>query len=383
MTTLLCTAAGVALILLVAYDVYATVLHASARYGPVGERLNRLVWRVSRGIARRAGRRRRHVTLNIIGPLLLPLLVVVYLILLITGFGFIYYPHIVEGFTHDHPHSGSLFDEALYFSGVTLTTAGYGDIAPVSAFLRAVAVIESASGFALISLAITYLLSVYGALERKRAVALSLYHQAGEGADASGLIAHHFVDGRFHGLRDSLRQATRDVQTMLESHVEHPVIHYFHPLETYKSLPRILFLLLEACAVLRAALDPEEYSDLRNYPEVRTLEASSAHVLGAMVDSLDLERRERRTLSPEEVREDEARWRRRYEQHLRLLRAAGIKLREDVEVGWAEYRDRRRLWESKLNRLSVYLGYEWEEVAGDDDLEYAHDEEREKAERPA
>jgi hypothetical protein len=356
MTTLLWTAAGVALVLLVAYDVYATVLHASARYGPVGERLNRLVWRITRGIARRFGRRRRHVTLNMVGPLLLPLLVIVYLILLISGFGFIYYPHIVEGFTHNHPHTGGQFDEALYFSGVALTTVGYGDIVPTRAFLRAIAVVESASGFALIS----------------------LYHQAGEGADASGLIAHHSVGGRFYGLRESLRQATRDMQSMLESHVEHPVIHYFHPLETYKSLPRILFLLLEACAVLRATLDPKEYSDLCNYPEVRTLEATSIHVLGELVDSLDLERREGRTLNREEIAEDEARWRRRYEQHLERLGVAGIKVREDIEFGWIEYRDRRRVWESKLNRLSIYLGYEWEEVTGDDDLDYAHDEEREE-----
>ncbi|HZI17311.1 MAG TPA: potassium channel family protein [Pyrinomonadaceae bacterium] len=381
MTTLLWTAAGVALLLLVAYDVYATVLHASAHYGPVGERLNRLAWRVARFFASRGGRRRRHAWLNVVGPLLLPLLVATYIILLVVGFALIYYPHIAEGFTHDHPHTGDLFDEALYFSGVTLTTVGYGDVAPVHSWMRALAVVEAASGFALISLSITYLLSVYSALERKRAFALSLYHQAGEGADASGLIAHHFVDGRFYGLREALRQATRDIQAMLESHIEHPVIHYFHPLETYKSLPRILFLLLEACAVLRAAFDSDECSDLRNYPEVRTLEASSLHVLGELVESLDLERRERRKLSREEVEEDESRWRRRYEQHLRRLSAAGIKTRGQAVEGWTEYRDRRRLWESKLNRFSIYLGYEWEEVAGDDDLDYAHDEEREEPRR--
>jgi len=376
-------AAGAALVALVAYDVYATVLHASSRYGPVGERLNRFVWRAARGLARGASRSRRHAWLNVVGPLLLPLLVATYITLLITGFALIYYPHIGEGFTHDHPHSGRLFDEALYFSGVALTTVGYGDIVPVRAHLRALAVVESASGFALISLAITYLLSVYSALERKRAAALSLYHQSGEGADASGLIAYHFVDGSFYGLRESLRQTTRDIQAMLESHVEHPVIHYFHPRETYKGLPRILFLVLETCAVLRAALHQKEYSDLYNYPEVRTLEASSIHVLGELVDSLDLERRERRrTMTREEVAEDERRWLRRYGQHLQRLEGAGIRTRDEPGEGWVDYRDRRRLWEAQLTRLSIYLGYEWNEVSGDDDLDYAHDEERDEPRPP-
>ncbi len=163
---------------------------------------------------------------------------------------------------------------------------------PRTASLRFFALFEAASGLIVISLAITYILTVYAALERKRAVAVSLYHQAGEGADVAGFIAHHFVEGRFYGLRDALRTVTRDLQGLHESHIDHPVIHYFHPVEVYKGTPRVLFLLLETCAVIRAALDREENSDLRNYPEVRTLDAGVRHVLAQLVDSLDLERRD-------------------------------------------------------------------------------------------
>ena len=381
MRTLLFTAAGAGLVLLVAFDVYATVLHASARYGPVGERLNRALWRLTRGAASRVGRRGRHAALNAVGPLLLPALIVTYIVLLVTGYGLVYYPHLPEGFTHNHGTGESRIAEALYYSGVTLTTVGYGDITPVWPALRFVAVAEGATGVALISLSITYLLSVYNALEHKRAVALSLYHQAGEGSDVSGLIAHHFVEGRFHGLRESLRQATRDIQALLESHVEHPVIHYFHPLEVYKSLPRVLFLLLETAAVVRSALDPETYADLRNYPEVRTLEAGSAHVLDSLVDSLDLERRYgARLLAPPEAAEDERRWRRRFDGHVERLTAAGVVVRRDLEAAFADYRERRTRWESELHRLSAYLGYDWEEISGDGDLEYARDEEKEEPE---
>jgi hypothetical protein len=240
-------------------------------------------------------------------------------------------------------------------------------------------VVEAATGLALISLTITYLLSVYSALEHKRAVALSLYHQAGEGADVSGLITHHLVEGRFHGLRESLRQATRDIQALLESHVEHPVIHYFHPLEVYKGLPRVLFLLLETAAVVRSALDPGVYADLRNYPEVRTLEAASVHVLDSLVDSLDLERRYGARLpAPPEEEEDERRWRRRFDAHVERLTAAGVVVRRDHEAAFADYRERRARWESGLHRLSAYLGYDWEEISGDADLDYARDEEKEE-----
>ena len=57
---------------LVAYDVYATILHSRARAGPIGQNLNRRVWWIARKIAFRCSRARRHLILNAVGPLLLP-----------------------------------------------------------------------------------------------------------------------------------------------------------------------------------------------------------------------------------------------------------------------------------------------------------------------
>ena len=379
MKTIICTAAGVCLLLFITYDVYATVLHSSARYGPIGERMNRGVWRAARSVAFMLPRMGRHKFLNLVGPLMMPLLLLTYIVLLVLAFGFIYYPHLGEGFNASRGAEGKGFLDALYFSGLSLTTVGYGDIVPRTGPMRFVAVFESAVGIISITLAITYLLTVYGALEHKRIAALSLYHQAGEGADAAGYIAHHYVEGQFYGLRGALSTATRDLQALLESHVEHPVIHYFHPSEVYKSLPRMLFLLLECCSIIRTSLDPEENSDLRNYPEVRTLEASARHVLGELVASLDIERRERpRRETEAEAAEKEERWHKRYRQTIERLAASGIVTRRDVSAGWDEYREQRQEWESKLQRLSIHLGYDWDEVTGDRDLEYAADEEKEE-----
>jgi hypothetical protein len=374
--TVLFTFLGGALLLLVAYDLYATILHASARFGPIGESLNRIVWRIMRAFSFRLSRPRRHRLLNTVGPLLLPSLIFIYIVLLVIAFALIYYPRMPEHFLVGAETRSPAWNESLYFSGITLTTVGYGDVVPRTFQMRLVAMFESASGFAAISLVITYLLTVYSALERKRTIAISLYHQAEEGADVAGFIRHHFVEGRFYGLQDTMRIATRDIQSLLESHIEHPVIHYFHPVEVYKSLPRILFLLLETCAVIRACLDRDEYAEIRNRPEVRTLEASVRHVLGALVASLDLERRTEQRY--EITAEEEQRWRLRYKETMRRLNDAGIKTRRDRDAGLDEYQAQREEWESELHRISHYLGYDWDEVTGDRDLRYAADEEMEE-----
>ncbi|HEY0377073.1 MAG TPA: potassium channel family protein [Pyrinomonadaceae bacterium] len=379
MRTAFFTVLGLSILLVVVYDVYATILHARGRSGPIGETLNRTIWRAARFAAFRFPRQRRHRLLNTVGPTLLPLLIIVFIALLVLGFACVYYPRMPANFNAESAAAAAEtpWMTSLYFSGITLTTVGYGDIAPRTAGMRLTAMLESASGFALISLAITYLITVYRALERKRAVALSFYHQAEEGANVAAFIAHHFVGDRFYSLPTTMRMATRDIQELLESHVEHPVIHYFHPPEVYKSLPRMLFLSLEVCAVIRSCLDEGEYAETVNHPEVRTLEASSRHVLHALLASLELERRSRRRRR-ETPFEESRRWRQRFEQTLGQLEKVGIKTRADVEAAWEFYRARREEWEAQLHRFSLHLGYDWDEITGDRDLRYAADEEMEE-----
>src|SRR5215212_10277768 len=146
MGTFIYTAAGFVLLALIIFDIYATVLHSSARYGPVGESLNRSVWRVTRAAAFGLARANRHRLLNMVGPLLLPLLIVVYIVLLVTAFALVYYPHIPGGFTFSAGHPEPDWIDAVYFSGVTLTTVGYGDMVPRAAPLRFIALFEGASG---------------------------------------------------------------------------------------------------------------------------------------------------------------------------------------------------------------------------------------------
>ena len=136
-----------ALLGLVAFDVYATILHSRARAGPIGETLNRGVWSMARGLAFRCSRARRHVILNAVGPLLLPALVATFILFLILGYALIYWPQMPTSFNVDEKARTPPWIEAIYFSGITLTTLGYGDIAPRSTAMRLTALSEVSAGF--------------------------------------------------------------------------------------------------------------------------------------------------------------------------------------------------------------------------------------------
>jgi voltage-gated potassium channel Kch len=377
MTIFAYTVAGVLLILIVAADVYATILDDRPRVGPLGDTLNRLVWSLGHAAASRLSRRNRHRALNLVGPLLMPGLIALYLTTLALGFALIYYPRLGAQFRFAPGFGRPAFWDALYFSGITLTTVGYGDIMPQARGMRLLAVAEAATGVALISLAITYLITVYGALQRKRIVALSFYHQAREGANVAGFVEHHFVRGEFRGLSVFMRMAVRDLQELMESHIELPILHYFHTVEVYKSMPRVLFLNLEMCAVLRSCLDEEAYVETCGDPEVRNLEASARHVLTEFVKSLGLDG-ERAGRDEADTFAESRRWELRFEQTLRHLEKSGIKTKRDRAAGWEEYRANREEWEEPLLRFARRLGYDWDEVTGDRDLRYAADEAMER-----
>ncbi len=367
------TALGVGLLGLVAYDVYATILHSRARAGPIGQNLNRRVWWIARKIAFRCTRARRHLILNAIGPLLLPAFVVTLIVCLMLGYALIYWPQMPDSFNVNEQARSPAWIEAFYFSGTTLTTLGYGDIAPRTTAMRLTALSEVSAGFAFISLAVTYLLTVTNALERKRTVALSFYHQAERGADAAGFLRHHFRRNDFQGLETIFASAARDLQSLLESHVEHPVIHYFHPVEVHKSLPRMLFLVLEIRSVMKCCLDRKVYADICAHPEAETLEETARYVLRQLSTFVNLRVGTADELPPETPETEFPRWIRRFDQTMTRFQVAGIQTQPDVMAGRRRYVKNRLEWEQQLGAFAAFAGYDWDEITGDRDLQEAED----------
>ncbi len=372
-TVILLTMAGAAILALVFYDIYATILRSAKHSGHFSTSLNRSLWWIATRLTQPLDRRRRHRILSTVGPLLMPLLITFFILMLVTGFALIYLPRIETEFkTNDVAHDNQIY-QAFYFSGVTFLTIGYGDIAPVSGAMRMIAVVEAAAGLAIISLAITYLLTVYRALERKRTVALKFYHQARQGADISGFISSHFARGKFHSLTESLREATHDLQELLESHLEHPVIHYFHPHEVYKGFPRALFVVLETVAILNAHLDEKEYVEAGDHPDVLIAGDNARHVLAELVTSLNLQNRA--TAPFESDAETLRRRRKSFNRAMKHLHNTKIKTCDDIERAFLDYSEDRAHWERQLFHFAEFLGYDWNEVTGDRDLEDATDDE--------
>ena len=228
MSAAVATVVGALLVVLALRDIVHTLLHPSGR-GDASWWILRLVWRLWRRLSR--GRPER---LSLGGPLALLAVIGAWCVALVVGWALIYWPHLPHAFTAGEgvpleKRSGLV--TALYFSVVSISTVGFGDITPTSDALRLLSGLEAIVGFALLTVSITWVLSVFPVLTRQRTLA----HEAellrreeqrggptplGAGEDAASL----------------LRQLTQQV-VLAESDLAHsPVVYFFTERERRVSL---------------------------------------------------------------------------------------------------------------------------------------------------
>ncbi|GIJ81094.1 hypothetical protein Xph01_55260 [Micromonospora phaseoli] len=208
--------AGVLLIALGIVDAVMTVLHPTRR-GPVTLVTGVGVWSATRLLARCAGRPR---ILSSAGMLAVLAIVVVWTALMWAGFALLFLPNMA-GLSYSPSVSyGSLnFLDALYMSGMSLTTVGFGDIVGGTDTLRLITVIEAAAGFGLITAAITYILSIYPLTSELRSAARTVQTQADDPVRAAELVV--LGGGSYlQSLQERLISVDEDTQRF-------PFLYYF------------------------------------------------------------------------------------------------------------------------------------------------------------
>src|SRR3982751_6479784 len=74
-----------------------------------------------------------------------------------------------SGVDPSHP-----FVDSFYMSMATLSTVGFGDVAPATIALRLITPLEALLGFGLLTASISWLLSIYPVLSRRRSLAYEI-----------------------------------------------------------------------------------------------------------------------------------------------------------------------------------------------------------------
>jgi hypothetical protein len=263
----LLVAAGGLLVLTAMWDIAVTVLDPGAP-GPLSFRLSRLVWAGLRGVARTAGTRR---ILRGAGPTTMAAGVVLWLSLLWVGFALVFVAYAEDIRERPAVGAGSAgFVDALYLSGVSLTTVGFGDVFPATDTLRLLTVLEGGAGLATITAAITYLLSVYLVLGRIRHSSLRLSDLGLADPRAAAQWVERAGVGEVARVHEEVSQTHEDLRRF-------PNLYYFHAATPAESVAGLLRAATVVTLVLRFGLDPSRLPFAEPYG--RALEATLARVI--------------------------------------------------------------------------------------------------------
>lgn len=170
MLSWLITAAGVVLVALVLREIFHTLFHPSGQ-----GRLSRMafagLWRVTRRFGRRGAPGR------LAGPLGVVAVIATWELGVVLGGALVYWPHLPDSFSYAaglEPAERVDFLDALYLSLVTTATLGYGDIVPTVGWLRLGAPVQAIIGFALLTGAVSWIMQIYPALNRRRTLSVRL-----------------------------------------------------------------------------------------------------------------------------------------------------------------------------------------------------------------
>lgn len=238
---------GAALVVVAMVDAIVTTLSAGSGGGPLTTRLSKAAWRGMRAVA--PGGASRVLTYS--GAIVLLVTVLTWVLLLWTGWTLIFASSdgaVLDG-TTGQP---APLTARIYYVGFVVFTLGIGDVVPGAGPWQVATAVASFLGLFLVTLAITYLMSVVSAAVNRRALARDIHLSGRTGVD---IVRLHWNAGDGGGQFASLAQSlSTQILKTAQQHLAYPVLHHFHARERDSSAPRAMAALDDALLLMSAAL---------------------------------------------------------------------------------------------------------------------------------
>jgi hypothetical protein len=247
--------AGIAIFLIVIWDAFESIIlpRRVTRKFRLTRAFYRITWQSSRVLVSLfPARKARETLLGFYGPISLLVLIGVWAVGLVLGFGLMQFGagsavNIVGG------HPGLWTD--FYLSGTTFFTLGLGDVVPHSGLARVLVVVEAGFGFGFLAAIIGYLPFIYGSFSKREVEISLLDSRAGTPPTAGELLRRHSYDGGRDALRELLKDWELWCAELMESHLSYPVLAFFRSQHDNQSWIAALTAILDTCALLKVGLE--------------------------------------------------------------------------------------------------------------------------------
>ena len=239
---------GVGLLLITTIDVFWTILWTNGGAGLLTSPLMKGTWRGLRTVDSQQSR-----VLTLSGPLILSLTLTMWVVLLWAGWTFLFASDAnALGYTRG-PGPVRWVGRG-YFVAYTMFTMGNGDFSPTGPIWRIVTGLTNASGMILITLIVTYVISVLRAVVNKQSFASSVMG-VGETSETFVRSGWDGDDLRQHDL--PLESFASSLSTLASQHKAYPILHYYRGGRRQYATPVAVAVFDDALTIFRFGIDPE------------------------------------------------------------------------------------------------------------------------------
>ena len=236
--------AGAALLVAATVDIIWTTLWVDGGSGPISGRLTTVVWRGLRFVSSDHPR-----ILSLAGPLILALTLTMWIGLLWLGWTLVF---ASSPFAIVSAQTGAPADWAgrFYYVAYTMFTDGNGDYTPTRDVWEIASSFTTATGMAFVTLGISYIIAVLGAVSEKRSFASDVTG-LGERSEAFVRASWAGDDEEFDGLALPLESLSSDLSLLADQHKSYPILHYYHSEQGKRASAMAVPILDEALTLYR------------------------------------------------------------------------------------------------------------------------------------
>lgn len=246
---------GVFIVLIAIYDIIQTVLHLDDE-GYIAGKIFRIIWVTDIKVVRVIPSSRR-MMVSMAGPAMIITTITVWVSLFIVGFALIYWPHL-DQFRSDHAYVTLTFIDALYFSGVTASVLGYGDITPLSDVFQIVSFIQAALGFALLTGILTFLINIVSGVSDRNALALRLWAETGRTGDGTNAILRSLKYEEIEDLRLRLQTLLGTMHSINQKMHQFPILDLFYRSRDPLYSPEVMIRSITQMAITTKILSTDQ-----------------------------------------------------------------------------------------------------------------------------
>lgn len=247
MNTLLLVA-GIAIVLAAIIDFIWTTLWVDGAAGPLTNHLSSAIWKFMRKTSRDHPK-----ILSLAGPIILTATLVMWILLLWTGWTLVF-SGSDSAVVNSSDKSLASWVERIYFAGYLIFTLGNGDYIPQGGVWQIASILATGTGMMFITLGVTYLLSVLGAVTAKRAFAESVLSI---GDTAEEIVGNSWNGQDFQNINLLLSSFSSQLSTITSQHSAYPILHYYYAEKKQEAVPVAVIVLDETLTLFRFGIKEE------------------------------------------------------------------------------------------------------------------------------